>query len=252
MHKVSIQLLAIVLADGAGLVIHGFSLHRPHHRISHVFAVRSTRPTHWHFSSTSENASSVETTDAEGVQDLIELGRCEMQQYFKFPLDDWQLHAGGAICQGYNVVCCSPTGSGKTAVGEMALHHAMVAGQKGIYTTPLKALSNQKYFELCETFGRAHTGLSTGDISINKGARITVMTTEVYRNIAWRSSTPTASILGTDELLSNAVVVLDEFHYMGYPGRGASSGRLGIPGKQLLHFFLAHTLISCWPQVEVC
>ena len=166
----------------------------------------------------SPDDSNVDDQEERGA--LIELGQQELQQYFRFPLDDWQLHAGGAICQGYNVIVMAPTGAGKTVVGEMALHHAFLDNQNGIYTTPLKALSNQKYSELCEVFGRTNTGLSTGDISINKGARVTVMTTEVYRNIAWRSSTPSASIMGTDELTSNAVVVLDEFHYMGYPGRG--------------------------------
>lgn len=106
----------------------------------------------------------------------------------------------------------------------MALHIAFQqSGKFGIYTTPLKALSNQKYSELSAVFGRANTGLSTGDISLNKGARITVMTTEVYRNIAWRSSIPTSSLMGItncNELVDNAVVVLDEFHYMGHPGRG--------------------------------
>ena len=160
------------------------------------------------------------TEPTQEIDSLIELGRQELAHHFRFPLDDWQLHAGGAICQGYNVIVTAPTGAGKTVVGEMALHHAYEAEQNGIYTTPLKALSNQKYSELCEIFGRTNTGLSTGDISINKGARVTVMTTEVYRNIAWRSSTPSASIMGRDELISNAVVVLDEFHYMGYPGRG--------------------------------
>jgi hypothetical protein len=113
--------------------------------------------------------------------------------------------------------------AGKTVVGEMALINTYYNSDQefptGIYTTPLKALSNQKYSELCQTFGRADTGLSTGDISINKGARITVMTTEVYRNIAWRSSTP-SSFNNKNELSNNAVVVLDEFHYMGHPGRG--------------------------------
>lgn len=158
--------------------------------------------------------------DDDSTEALVALGRREFADLFRFPLDDWQLHAGGAIHQGYNVVVCAPTGAGKTVVGEMALQHAFLAMQNGIYTTPLKALSNQKYSELGETFGRSNIGLSTGDISLNKGARITVMTTEVYRNIAWRSSTPSASVMGTDELLANAVVVLDEFHYMGYPGRG--------------------------------
>lgn len=165
-------------------------------------------------------SSTVHSTQEDIDEDLIELGRSALAGYFNFPLDDWQLKAGGAICQGCNVIVCAPTGAGKTVVGEMALLHAFNGGDKGIYTTPLKALSNQKYSELCGTFPKQDTGLSTGDISINKGARITVMTTEVYRNIAWRSSTPTATLMGTNELLENTVVVLDEFHYMGQPGRG--------------------------------
>lgn len=103
----------------------------------------------------------------------------------------------------------------------MALLHSFHnLHQHAIYTTPLKALSNEKYSTFCKTFGRTNIGLSTGDISINKGARISVMTTEVYRNIAWRSSMPVTDVMGTNELTRNAVVVLDEFHYMGLPGRG--------------------------------
>eukprot|EP00522_Entomoneis_paludosa_P009675 CAMPEP_0172448424 /NCGR_PEP_ID=MMETSP1065-20121228/7441_1 /TAXON_ID=265537 /ORGANISM="Amphiprora paludosa, Strain CCMP125" /LENGTH=1279 /DNA_ID=CAMNT_0013199913 /DNA_START=179 /DNA_END=4019 /DNA_ORIENTATION=- len=162
-----------------------------------------------------------EDDDSTSVEELIRLGEAEFESYFDFPLDDWQLQAGGAICKGYNVIVTAPTGAGKTVVGEMALLHSFhVLNKHGIYTTPLKALSNQKYSDLSQMFGRQNTGLSTGDISINKEAQIKVMTTEVYRNIAWRSSTPAATAMGTEELSENAVVVLDEFHYMGNPGRG--------------------------------
>lgn len=98
----------------------------------------------------------------------------------------------------------------------MALHWAMMQNQKGIYTTPLKALSNEKYRDFCTIYGRSSVGLSTGDVSINKGAKVSIMTTEVYRNIAWRSSLPSES----DELAETSMAILDELHYMGHPGRG--------------------------------
>ena len=121
----------------------------------------------------------------------------------------------------------------------MALRIAFERDMEGIYTTPLKALSNQKFAELRQVFGAPYVGLSTGDVSINRrDARLTVMTTEVYRNIAWRSSGSFPSQdsvfsgvqdnnnnglserLTSNDLGRNAVVVLDEFHYMGLPGRG--------------------------------
>ena len=161
----------------------------------------------------------------------VELGRERLQQYFDFPLDDWQLEAGGEILKGNNVIVCAPTGSGKTVVGEMALHIAVEEGFHAIYTTPLKALSNQKFTELRQIFGKPNVGLATGDMSINRGANVTVMTTEVYRNIAWRSSgshgehnkhieTREERLLSENQLENNKVVVLDEFHYMGQPDRG--------------------------------
>ena len=173
---------------------------------------------------------------SEEIEEAIELGRSELGKYYDFPLDDWQLQAGGDILNGHNVIVCAPTGSGKTVVGEMALHTAFDRDLDGIYTTPLKALSNQKYTDFRQLFGRDNVGLSTGDVSINREkARLTVMTTEVYRNIAWRSSAQSSeidSLNSQDEenmvsknnsgnnLRKNAMVVLDEFHYMGQPGRG--------------------------------
>jgi superfamily II RNA helicase len=81
------------------------------------------------------------------VDEAVELGRSELAKYFDFPLDDWQLRAGGEILMGHNVIVCAPTGSGKTVCGEMALHTAFDRDLDGIYTTPLKALSNQKFAE---------------------------------------------------------------------------------------------------------
>jgi superfamily II RNA helicase len=106
----------------------------------------------------------------------------------------------------------------------MALHVAVNDGYHAIYTTPLKALSNQKFTERREIFGKSNVGLATGDMSINRGANVTVMTTEVYQNMAWRSSgnspephdkfieTREERLLDQNQLQNNKVVVLDEFH----------------------------------------
>ena len=183
------------------------------------------------------------------IQKAIDLGSSELARYFDFPLDDWQLQAGGEILFGHNVIVSAPTGSGKTVCGEMALHVAFDRDLEGIYTTPLKALSNQKFADIRQIFGAPYVGLSTGDVSINrKDARLTVMTTEVYRNIAWRSSSAESND-GTEvekpwennksnDLRKNAVVVLDEFHYMGLPGRG------GVWEESIITS-PAHTQIVC-------
>ena len=91
--------------------------------------------------------SQIEGSGDVAVEEAVELGRSELSKYFNFPLDDWQLQTGGEILMGHNVIVCAPTGSGKTVCGEMALHAAFDRDLDGIYTTPLKALSNQKYAE---------------------------------------------------------------------------------------------------------
>ena len=170
------------------------------------------------------------TTQEESLERCKKIGEDRFQKYFDFPLDDWQLQAGGAMVEGSNVIVCAPTGAGKTVVGEMAVIYAYhYLKRKAAYTTPLKALSNQVFAKLSRMFPREDVGLSTGDISVHKGAPITVMTTEVYRNIAWRSSSTMVAresddgetVISTDELADTAVCVLDELHYMGLPGRGS-------------------------------
>ena len=89
------------------------------------------------------------------------------QPYFNFPLDTWQIEAGKHIVDGKSVICAAPTGAGKTVVGEMALRHVLEKGRQGIYTTPLKALSNQKFLELRKLFGSNNVGLSTGKFEIS-------------------------------------------------------------------------------------
>jgi len=141
-----------------------------------------------------------------------------IQSFFPFSLDSWQLEAGMRLMDGNSVIVCAPTGAGKTVVGEAALHLALKRGKRAIYTTPLKALSNQKFMELRKIFGTERVGLSTGDVSVNRGADVMVMTTEVYRNMAWRAASTLSK--SDEDLTDNAMVVLDEFHYMGQPGRG--------------------------------
>lgn len=130
----------------------------------------------------------------------------------EFELDDFQLRACESIAAGRGVVVCAPTGAGKTIVGEFAVHAALYDGGKCFYTTPIKALSNQKYHDLVDDYGEEKVGLLTGDVSINGGADIVVMTTEVLRNMIYAGS-PTLKRL--------THVVMDEIHYLADRERGA-------------------------------
>jgi ATP-dependent RNA helicase HelY len=129
-----------------------------------------------------------------------------------FSLDPFQLEACEALEQGSGVLVCAPTGAGKTVVGEFAVHKALQEGRKAFYTTPIKALSNQKYSDLCDRYGPAKVGLLTGDNAINGDAPVVVMTTEVLRNMLYVDS-PALTDLG--------YVVMDEVHYLADRFRGA-------------------------------
>src|SRR4051812_25303981 len=131
---------------------------------------------------------------------------------YGFPLDDFQVRACEAIEEGRGVLVAAPTGSGKTIVGEFAVHLALESGRKCFYTTPIKALSNQKFNDLVRRYGPDKVGLLTGDNSINGEAPIVVMTTEVLRNMLYAGSR-TLSGLG--------FVVMDEVHYLADRMRGA-------------------------------
>ncbi len=135
---------------------------------------------------------------------------------FPFPLDDFQLEAIAALNQGESVIVCAPTGSGKTLVGEYAIHRALAMGKRVFYTTPLKALSNQKLRDFQETFGEENVGLLTGDSSVNRDAPVVVMTTEIFRNMLYGT---TIGEVGTS-LRDVQAVVLDECHYMNDRQRG--------------------------------
>src|SRR6201984_2556614 len=129
-----------------------------------------------------------------------------------FALDDFQQRPCQALENGHGVLVCAPTGAGKTVVGEFAVHLALAAGRKCFYTTPIKALSNQKFGDLVRRYGPDQVGLLTGDNSINGEAPVVVMTTEVLRNMLYGGSV-TLDGLG--------YVVLDEVHYLADRFRGA-------------------------------
>jgi ATP-dependent RNA helicase HelY len=134
------------------------------------------------------------------------------QALYDFSFDGFQLDACRALNAGHGVLLAAPTGSGKTVVGEFAVHLALTEGRKCFYTTPIKALSNQKYADLVRRYSAASVGLLTGDNSINGEAPVVVMTTEVLRNMLYAGS-PTLAGLG--------YVVLDEVHYLANAFRGA-------------------------------
>jgi ATP-dependent RNA helicase HelY len=129
-----------------------------------------------------------------------------------FALDDFQQRACQALENGHGVLVCAPTGAGKTVVGEFAVHLALAAGRKCFYTTPIKALSNQKHNDLVARYGPERIGLLTGDQSINGDADIVVMTTEVLRNMLYANS---------PALYGLSHVVMDEVHFLADRMRGA-------------------------------
>jgi ATP-dependent RNA helicase HelY len=145
----------------------------------------------------------------DGVTELPELARFAAE--LQFSLDDFQQRACAALERGHGVLVCAPTGAGKTVVGEFAVHLALAAGGKCFYTTPLKALSNQKHTDLTERYGRDKIGLLTGDVSVNGDAPVVVMTTEVLRNMLYADS---------PALQGLSYVVMDEVHFLADRMRG--------------------------------
>jgi ATP-dependent RNA helicase HelY len=146
-----------------------------------------------------------------GVQPPDELVERFRQRYL-FPLDTFQVEACEALAHGHSVLVAAPTGSGKTVVGEFAVDLALQRGQKCFYTTPIKALSNQKYRDLVALHGAENVGLLTGDNTVNGEAPVVVMTTEVLRNMLYA---------GSGTLGDLAYVVMDEVHYLADRFRGA-------------------------------
>ena len=142
-------------------------------------------------------------------------GRTHLQEFlasYPFELDDFQRRACEALEDGHGVLVAAPTGAGKTVVGEFATHLALATGGKCFYTTPIKALSNQKFHDLAERHGPDAVGLLTGDNAVNGGAPVVVMTTEVLRNMLYA---------GSPALRGLRYVVMDEVHYLADRFRGA-------------------------------
>ncbi|WP_237159472.1 DEAD/DEAH box helicase [Mycolicibacterium rhodesiae] len=154
------------------------------------------------------------TTSPSGGQERSDPGK-QLQQFtdlLTFRLDPFQRKACEALERGHGVLVCAPTGAGKTVVGEFAVHLALTAGRKCFYTTPIKALSNQKHNDLVRRYGAENIGLLTGDQSINGDAPVVVMTTEVLRNMLYA---------GSDALHGLSHVVMDEVHFLADRMRGA-------------------------------
>jgi ATP-dependent RNA helicase HelY len=139
------------------------------------------------------------------------VGTADFVAGLPFELDEFQRDAFGALDAGHSVLVSAPTGSGKTLVAAYAVHRALCARGKAFYTTPLKALSNQKFGELVATYGEEHVGLLTGDTTLHPRAPVVVMTTEVLRNML---------LAGSDLLEGLHTVVLDEVHFIQDPYRG--------------------------------
>src|SRR5918997_1843118 len=146
-----------------------------------------------------------------------------------FSLDPFQVEACEALEEGAGVLVCAPTGAGKTVVGEFAIHKALAEGRKAFYTTPIKALSNQKYADLVDRYGPDKVGLLTGDNAVNGDAPVVVMTTEVLRNMLYAES-PAIGGLG--------YVVMDEVHYLADRFRGA------VWEEVIIHLPQSVTLVS--------
>ncbi len=141
---------------------------------------------------------------------------------YTFPLDPFQQHAIAAIAKDENVLVCAKTGSGKTLVGEYQIYHSLQKGKRVFYTTPIKSLSNQKFYDLKHQFSDASVGIMTGDIKFCPDAQIVIMTTEILRNLLYKRGSTTEHLGLTASLSMDNVdaIIFDECHYINDKDRG--------------------------------
>ena len=142
---------------------------------------------------------------------------------YSFKLDPFQQHAICAIARDENVLICAKTGSGKTLVGEYQIYHSLKKGKRVFYTTPIKSLSNQKFYDLKHQFtNEATIGIMTGDIKFCPDAQIVIMTTEILRNLLYKKGTATEHLGLTSSLSLDNVdaIIFDECHYINDKDRG--------------------------------
>lgn len=155
---------------------------------------------------------SVGLLDAHPSDAAIEAQIDQFSALYPFPLDQFQRHAIDTLIRDASVMVAAPTGTGKTIVAEFGVYKAFQRTGRVLFTTPIKALSNQKFRDLRQVYGN-EVGLLTGDVSENRDARIVVMTTEVLRNM----------LLQTPWDLDDVdTVIFDEIHFLADPERGTT------------------------------
>ena len=156
------------------------------------------------------------------IPDISQLPESLPPHPYTFPLDLFQQHAISAIARDENVLVCAKTGSGKTLVGEYQIYQSLNKEKRVFYTTPIKSLSNQKFYDLKKLFKDASVGIMTGDIKFRPDAQIVIMTTEILRNLLYKKGSTTEHVGLTASISMDNLdaVIFDECHYINDKDRG--------------------------------